>query len=181
MEKAALNLVERGFCLSNPPPPQRRPRRAPSSADDAIKLESVISGDMRLRNDTSHDGWGGFFPRNRALSVMKPSVKEAPRGFFDKLIRCSALGLLPVQPQNPAHPAEERLLLSGFVHALVVEAVRREEGATFMDNHLAALSVRQNQPFRILRGPVVPGGHRYPPALRQQGDYLRARLAPPEP
>ena len=40
---------------------------------------------MRLRNDTSHDGWGDFFLGNRAPSVIQLSVKETPKGFFDKL------------------------------------------------------------------------------------------------
>ena len=29
---------------------------------------------MRLGNDTSHDGWGDNFVRNRTLSVMQPFV-----------------------------------------------------------------------------------------------------------
>ena len=71
------------FAFKNPP--QSKPRRAASSADDGIKFKSVISGDMSLRNDTAHDGWGDYFSRNRVLSVMQPSVKKDPRGIFDKL------------------------------------------------------------------------------------------------
>ncbi len=40
---------------------------------------------MRLRNGAFHDGWGDFLSGNRAPSVMQLSVKEAPKGFFDKL------------------------------------------------------------------------------------------------
>ena len=49
-------------------------------AVQAEKVPRLINKarDMRLRNDTSHDGWADFFSRNRAPSVMQLSVKEAP-------------------------------------------------------------------------------------------------------
>ena len=79
------------FSLSKNPP-QRKPRRVPSSAVDGIKLEFIISGDMRPGNDTSHGVWGGFFSRNRVPSVMPPSAKEALRGLFGKFEECGPHG-----------------------------------------------------------------------------------------
>ena len=49
-------------------------QRIPSSADGGIQSITVISGDMRLGNDTSHDGWGDNFQRNRTPSVMQSFV-----------------------------------------------------------------------------------------------------------
>ena len=61
--------------------PQRRPRSVPSPAGDGIQSKSVISGDMCLGNDTSHDGWGDYFARNRIPSIMQLFVEKGQRPF----------------------------------------------------------------------------------------------------
>ena len=61
--------------------PAGKPRRVPSSPDDGIKSKSVISGDMRLGNDTSHGGWGDYFARNRIPPAMRPFVGKGPWPF----------------------------------------------------------------------------------------------------
>ena len=57
----------------------------PPPAGGGIKFNSVIFGDMRLENDTSHDGWSDFSARNRTPSVMQPLSKKAKMAFFDSL------------------------------------------------------------------------------------------------
>ena len=64
---------------SSAPPPQRKPRRTASSADGKNQMRTRRFWEMRLRNDTSHDGSGGFFPRNQAPAVMHLLSKK-PRG-----------------------------------------------------------------------------------------------------
>ena len=61
--------------------PAGKPRRVPSRARGGIKSESVISGDMCLGNDSSHDGQGDNFARNRAPSVMQPFVEKGQGPF----------------------------------------------------------------------------------------------------
>ena len=60
----------------------QEPRRVPSSADDGRKEISVISGDMRVGNDTSHDGQGDFSARIEPCPSCIPLPKKA---FFDRL------------------------------------------------------------------------------------------------
>ena len=48
----------------------RRFHRIPSSAEDGTKSNFVISGDMRLGNDSSHVGQGDFCASNRTLACM---------------------------------------------------------------------------------------------------------------
>ena len=67
--------------------PQGSLARVPPRARGGIKLESVISEDMCLGNDTSHDGRGDNFARNRTLSVMQPFVEKDQKAFFDSLKR----------------------------------------------------------------------------------------------
>ena len=57
----------------------------PPPAGGGIKFNSVIFGDMRLENDTSHDGWSDFSARNRTPSVMQLLSKKAILAFFDNL------------------------------------------------------------------------------------------------
>ncbi|MCI6398425.1 hypothetical protein, partial [Lawsonibacter sp.] len=65
MKELCKALLRDGFStvrlLKNPL--GEEPRRVPSSADDGRKEISVISGDMRVGNDTSHDGQGDFSAR----------------------------------------------------------------------------------------------------------------------
>ena len=68
-----------------------RARRVPAAAAAGIKSKPVISGDMRLGNDTSHGGRGDNFARNRVPSAMQSFSKKRLCRFFDSL--------------NPRHPA----------------------------------------------------------------------------
>ena len=63
----------------------RQFHRIPSSEEDGTKSDSVISGDMRLGNDSSHAGQGDFCASNRALACMQPLCRKRPMAFFDKL------------------------------------------------------------------------------------------------
>ena len=73
--------------------PQGSLARVPPRARGGIKLESVISEDMCLGNDTSHDGRGDNFARNRTLSVMQPFVEKGHKAFSDSLSGPSAQAL----------------------------------------------------------------------------------------
>ncbi|MDY2975985.1 MAG: hypothetical protein SOR90_00415, partial [Oscillospiraceae bacterium] len=55
--------------------------RVESSADDGRKGNSVISGDMRVGNDTSHDGQGDFSARIEPCPSCIPLSKKA-KGLF---------------------------------------------------------------------------------------------------
>ena len=68
------------FRLSKKPPGEE-PRRVPSSADGGRKGSSVISGDMRVGNDTSHDGQGDFSARIEPCPSCIPLSKKA-KGLF---------------------------------------------------------------------------------------------------
>ena len=73
-----------------------RSHRVPSSADDGIKSNNVISGGVYLGNDTSHDRQGDFFARNRVLSVMQSFCRKRPLAFFDTVRDPHALSEMPV-------------------------------------------------------------------------------------
>ncbi len=62
-------------------PPGEEPRRVESSADDGRKGCSVISGDMRVGNDTSHDGQGDFSARIEPCPSCIP-LSEKAKGLF---------------------------------------------------------------------------------------------------
>ena len=64
------------FRLSKKPPGEE-PRRVPSSADGGKKGSSVIYGDMRVGNDTSHDGQGDFSARIEPCLSCIPLSKKA--------------------------------------------------------------------------------------------------------
>ena len=68
------------FRLSKKPPGEE-PRRVPSSADGGRKGSSVIFGDMRVGNDTSHDGQGDFSARIEPCPSCIPLSKKA-KGLF---------------------------------------------------------------------------------------------------
>ena len=110
-------------------------RRIPSSADDGIKLKSVISGDMCLGNDTSRDGQGDFSQESspgrhaaplseKANGLFRQALPRSQRGTGHSLpikVPFSALRRIP-SPEgngiksNPSFPgtcASERTLLSG--------------------------------------------------------------------
>ena len=48
----------------------------PSSADDGIKQNFVISEDMRLGNDTSHEVYADNFARNRGRNFVQLFSKK---------------------------------------------------------------------------------------------------------
>ena len=48
----------------------------PPSADDGIKYNLVISGDMCLGNDTSHEVFADNFARNRGKNFVRLSSKK---------------------------------------------------------------------------------------------------------
>ena len=58
-------------------PPGGRASQSSSSADDGRKGSSVISGDMRVGNDTSHDGQGDFSARIEPCPSCIPLSKKA--------------------------------------------------------------------------------------------------------
>ena len=64
---------------------EEKPRRVPAATAAGIKSKFVISGDMRLGNDTSHGGRGDFFARKRTPSAMWPFSKKRHSRFFDTL------------------------------------------------------------------------------------------------
>ena len=83
MKELCKALLRDGFStvrlLKNPL--GEEPRRVPSSADDGRKGNSVISGDMRVGNDTSHDGQGDFSARIEPCPSCIPLSKKA-KGLF---------------------------------------------------------------------------------------------------
>ena len=50
--------------------------RIPSSEEDGTKFNSVISGDMCLGNNTSHEIIADHFARNRGENFVQPSRKS---------------------------------------------------------------------------------------------------------
>ena len=69
-----------GFSLSKNPPGEE-PRRVESSEDDGRKGGPVISGDIRIGNDTSHDGQGDFSARIEPCPSCIP-LSEKAKGLF---------------------------------------------------------------------------------------------------
>ena len=65
----------------------KKPRRVPPPPGGGIKSESVLSGDMCLGKDTSHDEWGDNFVRNRTPSVMQLFVEKDRRSFSTVLVQ----------------------------------------------------------------------------------------------
>ena len=57
----------------------------PPSADGGIKFNPVISEDMRLGNDTSHEIFADNFARNRGKNFVQTNSKKWLRHFFDSL------------------------------------------------------------------------------------------------
>ena len=47
-----------------------------------MKSKSVLSGDMRLGKDTSHDEWGDNFTRNRTPFVMQSLLQKDHWSFW---------------------------------------------------------------------------------------------------
>ena len=82
----------------------------PSSADDGIKRNPVISGDMRLGNDTAHEVFDNNFARNRGKNFVQLFSKKWRSHFFEShkphtLLRVRLVtfryGLLPAGGEHP--------------------------------------------------------------------------------
>ena len=91
-------------------PPGEEPRRVESSADDGRKGNSVISGDMRVGNDTSHDGQGDFSARIEPCPSCIPLSKKA-KGLFRQAAGPPVLRVVPTsftEAENGTCPAALR-------------------------------------------------------------------------
>ena len=77
----------------------------PSSADDGIKSKSVISRDMRLGNDTSHEIFKDIFARNRVKNFVQSNSKKWLCHFFDSLKApvSNETGALSFQHSSPQY------------------------------------------------------------------------------
>ena len=77
-------------------------------------MKPVISGDMRVGNDTSHDGEGDFFVRKRVLSIMQPFSEKRQSRFSEDTkaaqdflrglsLLCGDVSLSGVEDIGPGH------------------------------------------------------------------------------